>query len=126
MSLKSSFTSLRNKLFNKFNEITESSALIQDQATSTFDPATGTTTQAYAVSITDTVYLRNYNQSELQGEVLAGDVLVKLKCENVATEIKPNALVTIGSDVYNVVSNDPVPKTNFVIQNLHCRGVNDA
>lgn len=118
------FIGIRDALFDTFSDFI-SDCTVQDQYTagSTYDPTTGGWTEgSYGVSIAAKAYLRNYRGQQLGGEIQAGDVQILLKLSS--PEIQPNAIVTVGSTKYTVISNDPVTKSQGVIQRLQCRGQN--
>ena len=114
-------TKLRDKLESTFSEWI-SSLWLSDQATNTYNPATGTTTTTHAVSIAGTGYLKGYRADQIAGEIQAGDV--EILWLDGSPEIRPNAKITLGSTTYNVIQNNPVTKSQGIIQRLHCRGIN--
>ena len=118
---------LRDKLMKQtFADFVEQSALIQGNPTSTYNPATGTNVTSYAISIPGVVFLGKYRQDEIFGEIQSGDTKAILSTDGISSEIRPNSKITVGSDVYDVLGSEPVPKKNAVIQILHCRGVGNA
>ena len=128
MGLKNNFDSLRDSLFNTFSNFIEQSAAIKYSIPNkTFDPATGENIVSYSVSITSAkAFLGKYTQNQFAGEILAGDLPIIMKVDEVPNEPEPNGKIVVGSDEYIIVNTNPVPKTNPVIWRLQCRGVGSA
>ncbi|MCK9319926.1 hypothetical protein [Methanoculleus sp.] len=122
--MRSGFESMRDSLFSDFSDFIDD-ATIREGAEEIYDPATGTTSTVYAVSIATKCFRKDYNSEQVQGEILAGDTEIIIKSGGIS-EVRPNSRVTVGSDSYNVIMSKPVPKKEPIIQRLHCRGFGDA
>ena len=122
--MRSGFESLRDSLFDAFSDFIDD-ATIREGAEEIYDPATGTTSTVYAVSIATKCRRQDYSSEQVQGEILAGDTEIVIKSGGIS-EVRPNSRVTVGSDSYNVIMSKPVPKKEPIIQRLHCRGFGDA
>lgn len=126
MGLKDNFDGARDRLFSRFVDFIEQDVDIKYDIPNgtTFDPTTGDNTVSYNVSITTVKgYLGTYNQQQIAGEILAGDLPIIFKTDEVPTEPDPNGKVIVGTTEYTIVNVNPVPKTNPVIWRLQCRGV---
>ena len=122
--MRSGFESMRDSLFSDFSDFIDD-ATIREGAEEIYDPATGTTSTVYAVSIATKCFRKDYSSEQVQGEILAGDTEIIIKSGGIS-EVRPNSRVTVGSDSYNVIMSKPVPKKEPIIQRLHCRGFGSA
>jgi len=122
--MRSGFESMRDSLFSDFSDFIDD-ATIREGAEEIYDPATGTTSTVYDVSIATKCFRKDYSSEQVQGEILAGDTEIIIKSGGIS-EVRPNSRVTVGSDSYNVIMSKPVPKKEPIIQRLHCRGFGDA
>lgn len=122
--MRSGFESMRDSLFSDFSDFIDD-ATIREGAEEIYDPATGTTSTIYAVSIATKCFRKDYSSEQVQGEILAGDTEIVIDSDGIS-EVRPNSRVAVGSDSYNVVMSKPVPKKEPIIQRLHCRGFGDA
>lgn len=126
MGMFEDFKSMRNDLFNAFEDFIETTATIKDDPQDDYNLATASNSITYATEETLKVFLRDYTQDQISGEILAGDVLAKVNIEDLSIDLKPSSIVIIGTDIYKVVSVKPLPKTNPVIIDLQLRGKKNA
>ena len=111
---------IRDDLFLAFSDFS-ADVNIKDGRTETYNPSTGVTVTSYSTDISAKAFLKSFKAEQIGGEILSGDVLIIV---NTSTEIRPNALVSVGTITYNVINSSPVTKNQGVIQRLHCRGNN--
>lgn len=108
---------------NDFSDFTDISANIKDKPVKTYDANTASNTIVYGVNETLTVYIDEYTQDQVQGEILAGDVQMIIDLSKLSSNIiTPSAKITADGKEYKIIAINPVPKINPVTYFLQCRG----
>jgi len=122
MGLFEDFKSMRDDLFNEFEDFIVENAIIKDGVSgSGYDPTTGTNTPSFSTNETLKVFLKDYSSEQISGEILAGDVLIIVNIDDLPLEISSEAIIEVGSTSYKVIRTMPKPKTNPVVIQCQCR-----